>query len=72
MPFNKRDPNQDVPMHESMTAEELDPSLIKPEDFVVEGEDPARKRRILKYADHAGKSQLGLPTPNRNQARVRK
>jgi hypothetical protein len=59
-------------MHEVMTPEELDPSLIKPEDFVVENEDPARKRRILKYADHAGKSQLGMPTPDRNKARPSK
>jgi hypothetical protein len=69
MPFNKRLPNQDVPMHEVMTREDFDPGLVKPEDFVVENEDPAKKRRILKYADHAGKSQLGQPTPDRNKAR---
>lgn len=59
-------------MYESMTAEELDPSLVKPEDFVVEGQDPARLRRILKYADHAGKLQLGQPMPDRHKARPRK
>ena len=59
-------------MYETMTPDELDPSLVKPEDFVIDGEDPAKKRRILKYADHAGKSQLGQPTPDRNKARPRK
>jgi hypothetical protein len=47
-------------MHEGMAEAELDPSLLKPEDCVVENEDPARLRRILKYADQAGKSPLGL------------
>jgi hypothetical protein len=68
MPFNKRLPNQDLPMHEVMTPEDFDPGLVKPEDFVIDGEDPAKKRRILKYADHAGKSQLGQPTPDRHKA----
>jgi len=69
MPFNKRPANQDQPMHEIMTPEELDPGMVKPEDFVIEGEDPAKKRRILKYTDNAGKSPLGQPTPDRNKAR---
>src|ERR1700738_2318023 len=67
MPFNKRP--QDVPMHEVMTTEDFDPGMVRHEDFVVEGEDPTKKRRMLKYADRAGKSQLGQPTPDRNKAR---
>ncbi len=72
MPFNKRDKNQDVLMADIMSEEEGDPGMCKPENFVIEGQDPARLRRILKYTDNAGKSQLGLPTPDRNKARPRK
>ena len=72
MPFNKRDKNQDVLMADIMSEEEGDPGMRKPENFVIEGQDPARLRRILKYTDNAGKSQLGLPTPDRNKARPRK
>jgi hypothetical protein len=56
-------------MHEVMTPEDFDPGMVRPEDFVVEGEDPTKKRRMLKYADRAGKSQLGQPMPDRNKAR---
>ena len=59
-------------MHEVMTPEDFDPGMVRPEDFVVEGEDPTKNRRMLKYADRAGKSQLGQPTPDRNKARPRK
>jgi hypothetical protein len=72
MPFNKRTSNQDVLMDEVMSERELDPGMVKPEDFVIDGEDTAKKRRILKYTDNAGKSQLGLPTPDRNKARPSK
>jgi hypothetical protein len=72
MPFNERPPNQDVPMYEVMTEAELDPGLVKPEDFVIEGQDAARLRRILKYTDQSGKAPLGQPTPDRNKARSRR
>jgi hypothetical protein len=69
--FNKRTPNQDVLMAEVMTPQEQDPGSVKPEDFVIEGSDPARLRRILKFTDDAGKSPLGQPTPDRNKATAR-
>jgi hypothetical protein len=72
MPFNKRDKNQDVLMSEILTPEDLDPSLVKPEDFVIEGQDTARLRRILRFTDDAGKSPSGQHTPDRNKARSRK
>jgi hypothetical protein len=65
--FNKRTPNQDVLMAEVMTPQEQDPGSVKPEDFVVENEDPARLRRILKFTDVAGKSSF-VGTPDRNKA----
>jgi hypothetical protein len=71
MPFNKRLPNQDIPMHEVMSEQELDPGMVKPEDFEIQGEDPAKKKRILKYTDVAGKSPF-VGTPDRNKARPRK
>jgi hypothetical protein len=70
MPFNKRDKNQDVLMSEILTPADLDPSLVKPEDFVVENEDPARLRRIVKFTDVAGKSSF-VGTPDRNKATAR-
>ena len=71
MPFNKRPPSQDQLMSEIMSAEEQDPGMVKPEDFVIEGQDPARLRRILKFTDDAGKSPSGQPTPDRNKATAR-
>jgi hypothetical protein len=68
MSFNKRDPNQDVLMAEIMSEPELDPGMVKPEDFEIQGEDLAKKRRALRYTDDAGKSPLGQPTPDRNKA----
>jgi hypothetical protein len=55
-----------------MSEQDLDPGMVKPEDFVIEGQDTARLRRILKFTDKAGKSPLGQITPDRNQARPRK
>jgi hypothetical protein len=71
MPFNRRDKNQDVLMAEIMSEEDQDLGMVKPEDFVIEGQDPARLRRILKYTDNAGKSPLSQPTPDRNKARAK-
>ena len=62
---------QDILMAEIMSEEDQDPGLVKPEDFVIEGQDPARLRRILKYTDDAGKSPSGQPTPDRNKATAR-
>jgi hypothetical protein len=73
MPLNERPPNQDQLMSEIMTPEDLDPGMVKPDDFEIQGEDPVKKKRILKYAaDQPGKSPLGQPTPDRNKARPRK
>jgi hypothetical protein len=72
MPFNKRTANQDKLMEETMVPADQDPSLLQAQDVIVEGQDAARLRRILKYTDNAGKSQLGLPTPDLNKARPRK
>jgi hypothetical protein len=59
-------------MAEIMSEQEQDPGMVKPEDFAIEGEDPIKKRRILRQTDRSGKSQLGLPTPDRNKAKPRK
>jgi hypothetical protein len=71
MPFNKRDKNQDVLMSEILTPENLDPGMVKPEDFEIQGEDLVEKRRALKFTDQAGKSPLGQPTPDLNKATAR-
>jgi hypothetical protein len=58
--------NQNVPMYDQMTEQELDPGTVKATDFQIENHDPAKKRRELREADSEGKSQLGLPIPDRN------
>jgi hypothetical protein len=57
-------------MYEVMSEPELDPGIIKPEDFEIQGEDLVKKRRALKYTDDAGKSQF-VGTPDRNKATAR-
>jgi hypothetical protein len=63
--------HQNVPMNDVMTEQDLDPGTVKATDFQIENQDPAKKRRELREADSDGKSQLGLPIPDRNKARSR-
>lgn len=61
--------NQNVPMYDQMTEQDLDPGTVKATDFTIEGEDLVKKRRAMREADAEGKSKLGAVIPTRNRAR---
>ena len=50
--------NQNVPMYDQMTEQELNPNLVKARDFEIQNEDLAKKKRALREADTEGKSKF--------------